>query len=730
MKKFIAERGLMISLDDLYEDVQSVLISNLTAYVKSIIYEPGLRIAEGDEFLVQQDGANIIADAGAIVFPNYDLWVPPSTGAQLSADISFLEVDAESNKNLAIYVILETEETHPQRQALDSDLFYTVQRNVVKMIVCEGITVPPAQSFLLSFATLTPEHKLILEDRRFDSVLKLVSRYDVLEWEPRISVFPPVSDVTVSVIRQADYRQSVCKGQSINTQSLPTDQLGGYHLNVSWVAPSLEEIEALHGVAYYKVVATPITSIEYDDANISQIVLVSKGEIEEKTISQRVGCMIPCDLGIQYNVRVYRVSNILNLRVGNATDPVSKTIGPDSTMSSQIMEVDIAYAFSTRDIISIQCSYDGNSGDTMRVYAREYSGSTHSTEDVSQWKYLIHEGPVGEVFYKTMDLSNDGLSVYVVIIGRRHNNVVSETEHFGYDEYKTPWENIYSVVVQEAGGGWAGRAASSATGAGTAVDLDGNGSAIVTVTVGHNRKIGDYIYFLNSTLHGAGAGGFINGWHEVKGTEDTSLIFDESNPVGAAAGTCDLMGNSIFTETTPVGVEHNAGAHFADRFARGHEIIITNSSDGANLPDGSYNVRDINDGYWNYGASLANSKFTIDKELAWLGGFIYGDITFPTPNTVHSFELKNDAYISMIVTGIRSGARVGEDGHPACIMTVTDGITDHVLSIPQSGVRKKDFNLDYIQAGTNIDVKLERTSNDDRFNLSSLIVFIYLQYRL
>lgn len=727
MKKFIAERGLIISLEDLYEDVQSVLIDNLTSYIKSIIYEPGLRIAEGDEFLVQRDGANIIADSGAIVFPNYDLWVPPDTGAQLSADISSLEVDPEVDKILAIYVVLETEDTHPQRKTLDTDLFYTVQRNVVKMIVCDAITVPPTQSWLLSYATLTPEHELTLEDRRFDSVLKLVSRYDSSEWEPRIAIFPPVSDVTVSVIRLADYKQSVYKRQSINARSLPTDQLGGYHLNVSWAAPTLQEIESLHGVVYYKVVATPVVSGEDEDANISQIVLVSQNEVKNKSVYQKVGCTIPCDLGVKYNVRVYRVSNMLNLRVESATDPLSITVGPFGAFPTQDMEIFIDYAFSTRDIVSIQCAYDENVGDTMRVYAREYAGSAHSAQDVYQWKYLIYEGPVREAFFKTMDFSNNGLSVYVVIIGKYQHEVSSNMKHFVYDEYKTPWENIYTAVIQEAGGGWAGRPAPSATGAGTAADADGGGSVQVTVTVGHNRKVGDYIYIMNSTL---GATFPSNTWHKVTAIESTSLFFTAGD-AAIVAGTCDVMGNAIFTKTTPVGIEHDAGSHFAGRFARGHEIVITNSSDVVNLPDGNYNVRDIKDGYWNYGVLLANSYLTIDKEIVFgLAGSIYGDITFPTGNTVHSFELKNDAYISRIVTGIRGGVQVGDDGAPACIMTVTDGVTPHVINVPKSGVNWQNYNLDCITAGTPIDIELERNSDDDRFNLSSLIVLIYLQYRL
>lgn len=77
MHRYLAESGLQVALEELYADLQDVLDHNLEDYLKAIIQTPGLRIADGDEFLVWAENGQFVIRLGSVVFDDYTLFVPP-----------------------------------------------------------------------------------------------------------------------------------------------------------------------------------------------------------------------------------------------------------------------------------------------------------------------------------------------------------------------------------------------------------------------------------------------------------------------------------------------------------------------------------------------------------------------------------------------------------------------------------------------------------------------------
>lgn len=746
MKSFLAERGLMITLTDLYEDLQNDLNYNLEAYLRSIILEPGLRIAEGDEFSITRQGDSLVAPAGAIVFPNYELFVPEREASHLRADISELELAVgEVAKDINVYVALETTETHPQRQAQSKDLFYTVRRNAIKLVVCDSTTMPPAQSYLLARGSIDDQQNISLTDVRHNSVLKIVSIYEAHDWDPYQSIMPAVSDVKVGGLRLADYRQEIYNNQPINQRSIPLNEHGGHCLDVHWPAPSGDEMEAMGGIAYYKVTATPIEGeSEYREATVEQTVVVSREDIETEQ-PLRIGCLVPVTTGVKYNVRVYRVSNLLNLRVANASDAVVGSIGlnPEYT-SIENLTISITEGYNSYEFLTISVNDQPGPARALRLYVAEYSGSP--PDELTDRRYLYYEGPITSIDYQINDFANTGIAVHAQVVGKNQEILAEAENEYEFPESFVDWEDLIYFTVPENISGWPDKPSSNCNDVAlnfTVIEDGGTKYVQVAIPPAHKpaaRWIGEWVYIGASS----DVAELALGWHEIVNVErngmgNTDYIYFQSGANVGVAETCKIYGNAKFIAgdgtDMPIVVDYPAGAHFAGQFSTGQKVKVSNSMDATLLADGDYVVRDATSTQdWAYNDLADDHAFMIDEMSDGTARDTYGDITTPLEITLGQFQLKNDAIVSRVQTCSQSHAHISDGEGNAVVITITGngpgGIVDYSFDVPDSGYANASFSDELIfGAGETITIKAMIIA-DRYFNLSGLRIGIYLRYKL
>ena len=733
MKKVIPECGLMIKLSELYELIQGNMDDNFTGFVKSVILEPGLRIAEGDEFLVHQVGENLMIKMGGVVFPNWDIFLPSESATDLIIDVSGIEGINEPGTVFSVWLVLEEAASHPQRKMDTYQLFRTVQQNVVKAYLYPENYAPPAGmvSYLLTMVTVQEDGVLEFTDKRFDSILKLVSRYAHEDWEAA-DIASVVEKVEANFLLLEDYRQASVGGYPINKQSLAINRRLGPVLEVFWPAPLQSELDAVGGIVYYKVIAVPdvspatLTLIEW--GSLSQIVMVDRIGIEELN-SERIGCIMNCELGVNYSITVHRISNILDMQISAASDPVIVKAGAPETSSTACQSISsgISYAFMTSDFIKI--NYDiAPSPDTIaRIFIREYSGTPYTGEELNDLKYLAYEGAIQEVIYRVQDKTNTGISVLYQIMGKLSNFISCLL----YDDFEfstqTPDDEMVMVFrIPEIANGWPIEPP-SAQAAGINYEVaygaaSFNISGFSPAMLPHNRIVGDWVYV--DFLTGPSAA--LDAWCEITAVTDNMITFSALVGMNSGdVGTCTIFGNiSILNATNPVVLQYPASSPLEDVFVVGDTLVVDNTTNAAALPNGTYDITALN---------ASANRISVDYN--GVAGVGYCDITPPSPQTLHEFTLGKDVALSRIKVSNYEGQALNDEAAMsgwAAKYIVDFGAIPTVageLNVPRSGsgyIVLEDN--DAIPAGDTISIKLERGADTLKgINASDYLIFLYFK---
>lgn len=722
MKRVLTERGLMIKLSELYDLIQDKMDDNFIDLIKSLILEPGLRIAEGDEFLVHQVGSDLKVKAGGVVFPNYDIFVPSDSMADMSLDLSDIDGVNDSGSIFYIYITLTTDLTHPQRQSGTMDVFYTVQQNVVKVILAAETTAPPSNSYLLAKATVRGDGSISLEDRRMESVLKLVSKYALEGWEAD-TVPTQVTGVEGRILYLEDFRHAGTEGYAFNNQSLSINRRIGPALEVSWDAPSEEELDAINGVVYYKVVATPDNSLgsSVPQANIEQIVTIDRiGITKSAKPAKRIGCLMPCDLGSYYSVVVYRISDILDMDISAASDAITVMAGISFTEEGTL-DVNIEYTLNSTDFIKISTNTTPTPNTVVRVFACEYE--TTAPSEIEDIRYLVYEGVAQDIIYRVKDKTYTGVSILVQVRGKYSNLIQSVKEEMEFEAMGSEAEFLVYFHVPESADGWPGRdlPVDEATGE-TATKQDAT-TVKIAISPGnqpHARQAGDWIYIDNSS----DVVMLPDGEYEIDAVADDLITITGVFGAGAAC-TCDIAGNAKVLPTGAITkLVIPASSHLQGVFSVGNVLLVGNSTDVPDLSDGEYDVVDLD-----------TNEIHIDNPAP--GGTSYCDAVALEEIDLLTFTRENDVILSRIKISGFQGQRLhtddSEHGNIARYI-VSSSSGDQHIDVPRSGGGYKEFEEDAqdpIPAGATITLKLTRGGDNlVGINASGYHVFLYFKKAL
>lgn len=722
MKKILTECGLAIKLEDLYALVQESMDENFIDFVKSIVHTPGLRIAEGDEFLVYQSGDSLMVRPGAVVFQDYDIFVPGSGSSLMEISLTGVTGINEPGTEYEIYLVMDEETSHPQHQGTTEQAFMTVQQNVIEARLYPVLTAPTGNYYLLAMAEVQTDGSLDLTDYRFNSILKLASRYANDDWE-MTTIPSTVEDVEARFLALEDFRQQGVSGHPINRQSLPVNRRTGPAIEVTWPAPSAKEFDAIGGVIYYKVMATPeVGGIPQEWAALSQIVPVDRIGVDSAPLG-RIGCLMNCDLGVYYSVTVYRVSNILDTHISEGSTPVMVKAGMEAIVAAiKTFDLTVEYGLHSSDFLKISTSLEPSPDVYIRVFALEYASTPSS--GIDDLTYLVYEGMVQDVIYRIEDKTNTGVTILVQACNPKHALIRGESEDFEFDTEVSDSETLVSYTIPESLTGWPGCELPAAQATSAAIDCRGR-NPIITPNVlhlPHNRQVGDYIYLANA----GGGAALANGWYKVVWVDPaTSDIVVDRFGSGTGSGTIDIMGNAIVqNRTNPAELTIHANSPLQGKFAMGNLAIVDNSTIAGTLADGTYSVSDLD-----------TNEIHLDDNTG-PAGLGYCDIAAPTPVTLYTFSLDHDVVLSRIRVSGHEGQVLNdnEDEHGSIanyIVTASVMASDKEISVPRSGGAYKTFDTALatpIPAGDTISLKLERGDDTlDGIDASGYRVFLYFR---
>jgi hypothetical protein len=722
-RRLLTERGLSIKLSDLYDTLQDCLGENFLDLIKSTVLEPGLRIAEGDEFLVHQVGHTLQAKAGAVVFPDYDIFVPVSTSADMSMSLEDVTGINEPGSRFGVYVTATTDLSHPYPQVGTAEAFYTIRQNAIKILMLSALGVPPANSYLLAIVEVQDDGSLEIEDRRMDSVLKIVSKYARSDWQAAEVPTKP-ANVNAVVVNMEDYRHGGAHGHSFNRQSVPINRRIGPAIEVTWDAPTPQALDAINGVMYYKVVATPRYNSQFvPEAALEQVVIIDRIAIENAEIPQkRIGCLIPCDPCGNYKVEVYRVSDILDMKISDASDPEYVIAGSSVAVALDRIELNLAYTLHSTDFVKITSSVEPTANTTIQVFAYEYSGSPPSS--INDLRYLFYEGPVQDLLYRIQDKTLDGVSILYKVRGKRSQFLYSAQEELEFETLVSEVEHLVYFCVPASDTGWPGRDLPNdeVVGANAEADLTNCTVTITAPDLPHNRRVGDWIYITNCAGMAANVP---NGAYEITEISDTDVTIDISGAAGPPSGngTLDVPGNAqIQNLTNPAKLTIPASSHLQGLFAAGNYAVIGNSSIPGTLADGTYTVTSVD---------TANEIWLDDNTGP--AGAGYCDVVAPEEITLHTFTLDEDMILSRVrITGYQGQVLHADDtehGNIATYIISTTAAGDQEINVPRSGGAYKEFQTtDPIPAGATITLKLKRGSDNlIGIDASRYHVFMYFK---
>ena len=726
--RFLAERGLAIKLSELYETLQDCLDDNFVTWVKSIILKPGLRIAEGDEFLVRQEGDTLRIKVGAIVFPDYDIFVPDSSASDMILPLSGVPGINEPGNEYAIYIVGAASLSHPYRRSGTSGTFYTVRQNAVKAVIRKSPTGGlPVNHYLLAKVTVGEGGGLTIEDQRMSSVLTLVSKYAREDWLEAHEL-NGVRNVSAQLVFLEDFRHSSVQGHSFNDQSLPINRRRGPALEITWDAPTAQQLDAINGVMYYKVVATPVYGDEtIPDAAIEQIVIVDRiSSLQYKLPANRTGCLVPCELGVKYEIMVYKVSDVLDMKISSSGDPIYVLAGTNPHMAPlEDVTLQIGYALASTQFVKISSNVTPAPNTTIQVFAYEYSIAVpYYMGDV---KWQIYEGPVRDILYRVPKGVAGGMSGVAVLYrvkGKNSQTVVETFKTFRYATLLSRSEKIIEVSVPDSKTGWPGRDLPSSALSGKNVKANGS-SATISTGAGHNRASGDYIYITNSTISALSDGAY-----KVIGTSraGTDVTIDVGGTGASGTGTLDVPGNAKIKSGTsnPVILEIPTSSPLAGKFSAGNKLVVGNSSNSAHLPNGTYDIVAVS-------TTTSPALIHLDRTSSTTTGG-YCDVVAPEEIEICSFALDADmALVRARVVGYQGQvlhADAFEHGSVARY-TIYNAAGSLAIDVPRSGGAYKEFNEPVVfEAGSPIRVKLKRGDDNlpqNDIDASRYRLFLYFK---
>ena len=721
MRKVLTEQGLSIKLSELYDLVQDCADGNFISLVKSVVYEPGLRIAEGDEFLVTQNGTSIDIKLGGIVFQNYDVFLPTPEETSLSIPLASVSQLNVSGSKYKVYIALGEEETHPQRQSGTTEPFYTVQRNTIACyLLPETGGLPNTNAYLLAEIEILDESEWLITDHRYESVLKLISHYTNEGWSHE-TLPTKVTDVEARFFALEDYRHVTINGIPIDRQTLPIDRRIGSAIEVTWPTPNTTELDAVSGIIYYKVEATPMQDgAPWTPGIISQIVPIDRIAAEASLV-ERVGCTLYCDLGMRYEVTVRKVKNILNMAVSDPSDAVSIEAGVASSfLPITPLSVSVEYSLGSTDFVKIIGDAEQSRDTVFRIFVREYSGTTYTKEDLDNPAFLVYEGGAPESLYRTRSLDNDGITVLFQVRGRCSELLRETLQSFEFSSMFLESEDIVVFSIPESSTGWPGPTVPN--GQALAADIyipNPVSTAIITPQAAHlphNRQAGDMV----SLFH---CPSLPSGFYEITGSVDEWFVIDHAGAGTPGSDTCDLRGNASATNMNPV-VLTFGNDFIPSMVAPGAQLEIANSTDAATIPDGTYDVTDVN---------VGGFQITIDHDGTG-GAPCYCDAYQATEIDLFTLKREEDCVLSKIMVEGYQDQKIHDQegwGHNAARYTVSSGIIEKTLDVSQSGSGTQTFypdSDDIISAGDTITVSLKRRWDvNPAINPSGYKVYLYFK---
>jgi len=450
MHRYLAESGLQVALEELYADLQDVLDHNLEDYLKAIIQTPGLRIADGDEFLVWAENGQFVIRLGSVVFDDYTLFVPPTSQTRLAVDIPSSLISPTQNRDLAAYLKSVTAYSHPYHVAGASHGVYAIGHSAVQLVIQSATTPPPRHSIRLADIKVL-DAGFQITDRRLSSQLTMIGDYASSIWDPQSSIAPQPANLTVAYKRLYDHRQTQLEGGAgrapVDKHSIFTNVREHYVLEVSWSVPPQVEVNALHGLIYYKVLAMP--TCEHGEHKISiQTIVPNLPEAGE-----RCGCLIPVTAGCEYDVEVYRVSNKFHHRISAPAvlaTPIRVPSPPNCVGACPILNLTSSMAYATRDLIRIKIPAEYSRDRIVRLFAREYVGTPWLAADLMDEKYVACEGPIDDILYMVQNQANDGVTFYAQIIASG-NDVANDTQLLDhpFDKSGADWDFMTVVYAPE-----------------------------------------------------------------------------------------------------------------------------------------------------------------------------------------------------------------------------------------------------------------------------------------
>lgn len=451
MRQYLAESGLQITLEELYSDFQDVLEHNLEGYLKAIIQDPGLRIADGDEFLLRFENGQLVIRLGSVIFDDYTLFVPPTSQTQLSVAMPFDQITAGVTQ-LVAYLVSTAAYSHPYHVTGERSYRYAVGHSAVQLVIQDDTTPPPAHSWKLAQIEVL-DTDYVITDCRLESQLTMIGDYTSRDWDPQVGIAPQAQKVSAISRSLYDARKVQIEGASgsaaVNRHSLFTDVRENYVVDVSWDMPPAAELNALRGLVYYKVLAIPTLLGEEQLLPIQAIVpaLPSSGD--------RCGCLIPITPGCTYSITVCRVSNLFHHRISTPTSAIVVEVPrPFSCMSCVDVILETSRAYSTRDLIQVRPLYEYSRNSLFRLFAREYTdaeGPWSDSTDVVAERFLVHEGPIDTINYMVVDWdTNAGVTFVGQIIGAGNQLIsTSQPTPHPFDKGLVNWDQMVVVYAPE-----------------------------------------------------------------------------------------------------------------------------------------------------------------------------------------------------------------------------------------------------------------------------------------
>lgn len=103
------------------------------------------------------------------------------------------------------------------------------------------------------------------------------------------------------------------------------------------------------------VIATPVDAGDelIPQATIEQTVNVDKIGLTSSTLpQQRMGCLMPCELGSRYKIEVNRVCDILEMKISDPSDPVYVIVG-ESVATPIGIDLNLEHTMGTTDFIKV-----------------------------------------------------------------------------------------------------------------------------------------------------------------------------------------------------------------------------------------------------------------------------------------------------------------------------------------------------------------------------------------